>query len=66
MQYHNILTGEQFGFWRGLSMDTATYKLMETVFDAWNYGKCVAGVFFDLNQLFGCVNRELLVNKLNF
>ena len=38
---HNILFCEQFGFRKGLSMDSATYKLTKTIFDPWSSGKCV-------------------------
>ena len=47
-------------------MDNATYKLTETTSDAWNDGKCVAGVFCKLTKTFDCVNHELLIKKLQF
>jgi len=54
------------GFRKGLSIDNATYKLTETIFQAWNNGKCVACVFCDLIRVFDCINHELLVKKLEF
>ena len=44
-------------------MDNATYKLIETIFDAWKNGKCIAGVFCNLTN---CINHELLIKKLEF
>jgi len=64
IQCHNILVCEDFMFRKGLCLDSATYKLMETIFDAWNDGKCTAGVFCSLIKALSYVNHELLFKKL--
>jgi len=38
--------------------------MTETIFDAWNTGKCIASVFCDLTNAFDFVNYELLIKKL--
>jgi hypothetical protein len=57
LQNHNILLTEEFGFWKFVSTDNATYKLSETILNAWNGGGDVAGVFCDLTKAFNCVNH---------
>jgi hypothetical protein len=45
---HNILVPEQYSFQDGASIDTATYKLIETNFSTWNKKEYIAGIFCDL------------------
>ena len=52
IQLHNIIASQQFGFRKGLSMENATYQLIETVSYAWNSKKCIAGVFCYLTKDF--------------
>jgi len=66
IECHNILVCERFGFRKGLSLDSATYKLIEIIFNAWNNGKCIAGVFSSLTKALDFVNHELLFKKLEF
>jgi len=47
-------------------MDSATYKLIETILYAWNSGKRTAGVFCDMTKAYDCFNHELLIKKLEF
>ena len=49
-----------------MSLNSATYKLIETIFDAWNNGKCIAGAVCSLTKALDCVNHELLFKKLEF
>jgi len=66
IQCHNILVCEQFVFRKGFSVDSTTYSLTETIFDAWNNGKFIAGVFSSLTKALVYVNHELLFKKLEF
>jgi hypothetical protein len=43
----------------------ATYKVNETVFNAWIM-KNIAGIFYDLAKASDCVNHELLLSILQF
>ena len=62
----NILVPEQYGFKHGVSTDAANYKLIETVFNAWNKKEYMGGIICDLNKAFYCVNHELLLSNLKF
>jgi hypothetical protein len=44
-------------------MDSATCKLIETIFNALNNGKCIAGIFFNLTKAFDCINHELTIGQ---
>jgi hypothetical protein len=64
-QIHNIFVTEQYGFRQGFSTINATHKFTEIILYAWNNNRYIAGVC-DMTKAFGCVNHELLVNKLQF
>jgi hypothetical protein len=66
VQCHNILVSNQYGFRNGLSTDNAIFKLIESIFKAWNQKNRIAYVFCDLNRAFDCVAHDLLIKNWNF
>jgi hypothetical protein len=62
----NILVSEQFGFHDHVSIDSAIFKLIESIFSAWNNKEYITGLFYDLTKAFDSVSHELLILKLEF
>jgi hypothetical protein len=48
MLINNVVVPEQFGFRKGLSINNATYKFLETICQAWNKKSHIASIFCDL------------------
>jgi hypothetical protein len=42
------------------------YKLKESILSTWNDKKYVVEIFHDLTKVFDCVNRELLIHRVQF
>ena len=63
---NNILVNEQFCFHDNVSTDSAIFKTIESIFNAWNNKECVTCRFCDLTKVFDNVSHELLVLKLKF
>ena len=63
---HNIVVPERYSFGDSLWTDTATYKLLDTIFNTRNKKEYIAGTFCHLTKAFDCVNHKLLFSKLNF
>ena len=45
-------------------MDNATYKLIETIFNALNNGKYIAGVFCNLTKAFVHINHATVGQEI--
>ena len=63
---NNILVNEQFSFHDHVSTDSALFKLIESIFYAWNNKEYVTGLFCDLTKAFDSVSHELLILRVEF
>ena len=59
-----IIAEEQFGFRTDPTTDKAIYKLINETLSALNNKLAVGGIFFDLEKAFDCLNRDVLMSKL--
>jgi hypothetical protein len=65
MLINNVVVPKEFGFRKGLSINT-TYKLLETIYQARSKKSHIAGIFCDLTKAFDCFSHELLLCKLQY
>jgi hypothetical protein len=63
---NNILAQEQYGFRNNSSMETASYNLINNIFEALNNKVTVGGIFCDLAKAFDCVKHTILLSRLEF
>ena len=63
---NNILANEQFGFRDKFSTESAIFKLIESIFSAWNNKESIMGLFCNIPKAFENVTHELLILKLEF
>jgi hypothetical protein len=62
---NNILAPEQYGFRNNLSMESASFNLIN-ILEALNNKFIVGEIFCDLTKAFDCVNHTILLSKLEF
>jgi hypothetical protein len=61
-----ILANEQYGFYNNVSAEGAIFKLIESIFRAWNNKGYIMGLFYHLTKPFDCVCHASLILKLEF
>ena len=47
-----------------MSTNNAIYKLINSVYEAWNNKHYIVCIFYDINKEFGCMSHEVLSSKL--
>ena len=62
---NDILYKYQFGFRKNYSTYMALLSFMDTVTDAVDANKIVAGLFIDLSKAFDTINHDILIKKLH-
>ena len=61
---NKLLTGNQYGFRKGLTTENAIFKLINEIYDSLNTKLRTGSVFCDLQKAFDTVNHEILLSKL--
>jgi hypothetical protein len=61
---YNILSLNQYGFQKNLSMDDAVFALLNEALTALNNKSKVKGIFCDTEKAFDCVNHDFLLQKM--
>jgi hypothetical protein len=56
---NNILVTEQCGFCDNVSTEGLIFKLIESIFSAWNNKELITSIFCDLTRAFDCVSHQL-------
>ena len=63
---NNILINEQVSFHDNVSTDSAIFKLINLIFNAWNNKEYITSLFCDLTKAFDSDSLEMLILELEF
>jgi hypothetical protein len=66
LNINNIPAMEQYGFRENRSTEQAAYTLISGILEAWNSKSQFVGMFCDLAKAFGCMNHDILIEKLKY
>lgn len=59
-----ILNNNQHGFLKGKSTQTAIFQFIELILGFFENGEVALGLFLDLSKAYDCLNRDILIKKL--
>jgi hypothetical protein len=63
---YNILSLEQYGFQKNMTMENATFTLINNILTAMNNKSRSAGIFCDIKKAFDCVSHNMFMAKMEF
>ena len=66
LEMNKILTPEQFGFRKGISIDNAIFNLTDKILTSLDQRQQVGGIFCDLSKAFDCVDHDILLDKMQY
>jgi hypothetical protein len=63
---YNILSSEQYGFQKNMTMENSMFILINKILIAMNNKSRAAGIFCDIKKAFDCANHNILLAKMEF
>ena len=64
--YSRLYKKQQYEFRKDRSTEQAAYSFINGILQAWNSKSQVAGIFCGLAKALDCVNRDILIEKLQY
>ena len=64
--YHFLITSAYFGFRPNMSTEKVLHSLLDDIYSNFDKGNYVVGLFLDLTKAFDSINRQILLNKLDY